>query len=160
MVDAVGIEPTTCRLRAVRLVLAPATTGCHNVLSFLQFSQFFLPSIAIRTPEIMPHFEGAWAQKWAQSTEVNPFIETNWNWHTCRHLPGDLAGSLPALARLHTPQETASRCRVADRPHFPAPGLNSLLAYPCLDGCLFFSIENRKARVREADSTDKWPNSG
>ncbi len=27
MVDAVGIEPTTCRLRAMRFVLAPAATG-------------------------------------------------------------------------------------------------------------------------------------
>jgi hypothetical protein len=25
-----------------------------------------------------------WAQKLAHSNGVNPFIETVWNWHTCR----------------------------------------------------------------------------
>ena len=33
---------------------------------------------AIGTPQIMTDFEGAWAQKWAQSFGVNPTVETSW----------------------------------------------------------------------------------
>jgi hypothetical protein len=29
-------------------------------------------------------FPARWAQNWAQCRGVNPFIETKWNWHTCR----------------------------------------------------------------------------
>jgi hypothetical protein len=33
------------------------------------------PPIATYTPQIMPYFEGVWAQIWAQSIEVNPSVE-------------------------------------------------------------------------------------
>ena len=42
MVDAVGIEPTTCRLRAVRIVLAPAATGCYKFLFFVHLARHLL----------------------------------------------------------------------------------------------------------------------
>jgi hypothetical protein len=44
MVDAVGIEPTTCRLRAFKFADPPATIGCYKLLSFVQFSASFLPA--------------------------------------------------------------------------------------------------------------------
>ena len=44
MVDAVGIEPTTCRLRAVRIVLAPAVTDCYKLLFFVHFSPYLPPA--------------------------------------------------------------------------------------------------------------------
>jgi hypothetical protein len=28
-------------------------------------------------------FDLGWAQNWAQFLEVNPSVETVWNWHTC-----------------------------------------------------------------------------
>ena len=48
MVDAVGIEPTTCRLRAVRFVLAPANTGCYKFLSSVWFTSSIFPSDCYR----------------------------------------------------------------------------------------------------------------
>jgi hypothetical protein len=48
MVDAVGIEPTTCRLRAVRFTLAPATTGCYNVLLVVRFTSSLLRAFYYR----------------------------------------------------------------------------------------------------------------
>lgn len=44
MMEAVGIGPITCRLRALRSVLAPAATGSYNFLTFVQFSASFLPA--------------------------------------------------------------------------------------------------------------------
>ena len=44
MVDAVGIEPTTCGLSAVRTVLAPAATGYYKSLSFVRISRSILPA--------------------------------------------------------------------------------------------------------------------
>jgi len=44
LVDAVGIEPTTCRLRAVRIVLAPAVTDCYKLLFFVHFSPYLPPA--------------------------------------------------------------------------------------------------------------------
>ena len=41
------------------------------------------PPIATYTSQIMPYFELGWAQKWVQSTGVNPFVETYCPWHTC-----------------------------------------------------------------------------
>ena len=77
MVDAVGIEPTTCRLRAVRFVLAPATTGCYKVLSIVWFTSSLHAALTIGTPQIMTDFEGAWVQKWVQSFGVTSSVETN-----------------------------------------------------------------------------------
>ena len=41
----VGIEPSTCRLRAVRFVRAPAATGCYKFLSFVRFTSFLLDGV-------------------------------------------------------------------------------------------------------------------
>ncbi len=38
----VGLEPTTLRLTAVRVVLTPAATGCYKLLSFVQFTSSLL----------------------------------------------------------------------------------------------------------------------
>ena len=43
LVDAVGIEPATCRFGAVRMFLAPAATDCYKVLSFVHFSLYLPP---------------------------------------------------------------------------------------------------------------------
>src|SRR5579863_8693003 len=40
LVDAVGIEPTTCRLRALHSAPPPATIGCYKLLSFVEFTSF------------------------------------------------------------------------------------------------------------------------
>ena len=69
MVDAVGIEPTTCRLRAVEFADPPAAIGCYKLLSFVHFADSPFPPIATYTPQIMPYFEVEWAQKWVQFTE-------------------------------------------------------------------------------------------
>ena len=45
MVDAVGIEPTTCRLRAVRSVPSPAATSCYKLLSIVQLSRSLLSTL-------------------------------------------------------------------------------------------------------------------
>jgi hypothetical protein len=44
MVDAVGIEPTTCRLRAVEFADPPAAIGCYKLLSFVHFADSPLPA--------------------------------------------------------------------------------------------------------------------
>ena len=44
MVDAVGIEPTTCRLRAVKFADPPAAIGCYKLLFFVHFAQSLLPA--------------------------------------------------------------------------------------------------------------------
>ena len=44
MVDAVGIEPTTCRLRAVKSADSPAAIGCYKLLSFVHFADPPLPA--------------------------------------------------------------------------------------------------------------------
>jgi len=41
----VGLEPTTLRLTAVRVVLVPAATGCYKLLSFLQFTSSLLGTV-------------------------------------------------------------------------------------------------------------------
>jgi len=43
LVDAVGIEPTTCRLRAVEFADPPADIGCYKLLSFVHFADSPLP---------------------------------------------------------------------------------------------------------------------
>ena len=44
LVDAVGIEPTTCRLRAVEFADPPADIGCYKLLSFVHFADSPLPA--------------------------------------------------------------------------------------------------------------------
>ena len=44
MVAAVGIEPTTCRLRAVEFADPPADIGCYKLLSFVHFADSPLPA--------------------------------------------------------------------------------------------------------------------
>jgi len=44
LVDAVGIEPTTCRLRAVEFADPPAAIGCYKLLSFVHFADSPLPA--------------------------------------------------------------------------------------------------------------------
>ena len=44
MVDAVGIEPTTCRLRAVEFADSPAAIGCYKLLFFVDFARSLLPA--------------------------------------------------------------------------------------------------------------------
>jgi len=44
MVDAVGIEPTTCRLRALEFADPPAAIGCYKLLSFVHFADPPLPA--------------------------------------------------------------------------------------------------------------------
>ena len=70
--DAEGIEPSTCRLRAVRFAHAPAATGCYKPLSFVKFTCPSLMVFATQTPLIMTDFEGAWVQKWVQWMGVIP----------------------------------------------------------------------------------------
>jgi hypothetical protein len=71
MVGAVGIEPTTCRLRAVHFVLAPATTGCHKFLSIVGLPLPSSAPFAIGTPQIMTDFEGAWVQSlWVNAVKT------------------------------------------------------------------------------------------
>ena len=41
----VGLEPTTLRLTAVRVVLTSAATGCYKLLSFLQFTSSLLGTV-------------------------------------------------------------------------------------------------------------------
>jgi len=43
-VDAVGIEPTTCRLRAVEVADSPAAISCYKFLSFVDFAHSLLPA--------------------------------------------------------------------------------------------------------------------
>jgi site-specific DNA recombinase len=57
MVDAVGIEPTTCRLRAVHLILTPAATSCYKLLSFVGITYSFSVPFAISTAQIMTDFD-------------------------------------------------------------------------------------------------------
>ena len=44
MVDAEGIEPSTCRLRAVEFADPPAAIGCYKLLSFVHFADSPLPA--------------------------------------------------------------------------------------------------------------------
>ena len=47
----VGLEPTTLRLTAVRVVLTPAATGCYKLLSFVRFtSSLLFPFCYLYTP--------------------------------------------------------------------------------------------------------------
>ena len=54
--------------QAVHVVLFPAATGCYKFLLLCTLAGLSFLSIAIDTPQIMPYFDGGWAQKWAQST--------------------------------------------------------------------------------------------
>ena len=44
MVDAVGIETTTCRLRALKFADPSAAIGCYKLLSFVHFADSPLPA--------------------------------------------------------------------------------------------------------------------
>ena len=49
--DAAGIEPATCRLRAVEFADPPAAIGCYKFLSFVSFSPCLLfPDCYLYTP--------------------------------------------------------------------------------------------------------------
>ena len=57
MVEAVGIEPTTCRLRATEFASPPAAINCYKPLykKRLRTDQKWL--VAIHTARIAPYFE-------------------------------------------------------------------------------------------------------
>ena len=57
MAEAVGIEPTTCRLRATEFASPPAAINCYKPLykKRLRTDQKWL--VAIHTARIAPYFE-------------------------------------------------------------------------------------------------------
>jgi hypothetical protein len=65
----VGLEPTTLRLTALESVYSPVATVYYKTLFLIQLDRYSLHTIAIRTNLIMPDFEGAWVQKWVQSSD-------------------------------------------------------------------------------------------
>jgi hypothetical protein len=67
MAPEVGLEPTTLRLTASEFVDFPAATGCYKPLSVSYLATSSCLRIATQTCPIMTDFDGAWAQKWAQS---------------------------------------------------------------------------------------------
>ena len=86
LVDAVGIEPTTCRLRATEFASPPAAFVCYKPLYKIRLRAAQKLLLAIHTARIVANFDGAWAQKWAQSFGANPAVETVRNRLTCRSL--------------------------------------------------------------------------
>ena len=63
----VGLEPTTLRLTATESVYFPTATDCYKLLPVMHSDPPALLKIATHICPIMTDFEGAWAQKWAQS---------------------------------------------------------------------------------------------
>ena len=62
----VGLEPTTLRLTAVEFANPPAAINYYKPLYMIRLRAGQVSKIAIRAAGIVPDFEGAWAQKWAQ----------------------------------------------------------------------------------------------
>ena len=67
MAPEVGLEPTTLRLTATESVHFPTATDCYKLLPVMHLDPPSRLTIAIHMCPIMTDFEGAWAQKWAQS---------------------------------------------------------------------------------------------
>ena len=63
----VGLEPTTLRLTAPESVDFPAATDCYNHLPTNHLDPYSFRRTPTKTCPIMTDFDGAWAQKWAQS---------------------------------------------------------------------------------------------
>jgi hypothetical protein len=63
----VGLEPTTLRLTTSESVDLPAATDCYNHLSINHLDPNSFRRTTTQTCPIMIDFDGAWAQKWAQS---------------------------------------------------------------------------------------------
>ena len=75
MVDAVGIEPTTCRLRARNLLFSALLTDCFILLSFNRFARIFLCSKKLWVlPTIAHFFEAVYPQKSPQSFLPDFFV--------------------------------------------------------------------------------------
>jgi hypothetical protein len=67
MAPEVGLEPTTLRLTASESADFPAATDCYNYLPINQLDPNSFRRTTTQTCPIMTDFDGAWAQKWAQS---------------------------------------------------------------------------------------------
>jgi hypothetical protein len=66
-VPNIGLEPTTLRLAASESVDFPTATDCYNYLLSIIYTKNFFQRTTTQTGPIMTDFDGAWAQKWAQS---------------------------------------------------------------------------------------------
>jgi len=73
----VGLEPTTLRLTATEFVASPPAIDCYKSLYDLHLAILSVCQITTHIYPIMPDFERAWAQKWAQLIKNRPPSRTH-----------------------------------------------------------------------------------
>jgi hypothetical protein len=114
----VGLEPTTLRLTATELVVVLLPTDCYKFLSVLHLD----PSPSLRFVThiclIMTYFEGAWAQKWTQSSGTSNEVvfpalaACSWSEANLTNVIVSLRKRLAASPFVPSPSmATASSCR-------------------------------------------------